>query len=242
MTRFVILAAPRTGSNLICTLLDSHRDVLCHHEIFNPRGIRYCLRYRNGSLNLGSVGERDAEPLMFLDRVWNTRLSHASVGFKMTRSQNDVVFDHVVHNRDIKKIVLHRRNRIKTYVSEKIAGRLDQWEVYDSSELIRARPKIHVAVDDLRRHITMNDTYYQSLETCLAENHQPWIRVSYEALWSCDEIQRLLEFLSLPPCPLAFSGIKQNSTDLRHLIQNFAEVALELRGDPLEAQLYDLDN
>ena len=37
-TRFVILAAPRSGSNLLCTLLDSHPEILCHHEVFNPVG------------------------------------------------------------------------------------------------------------------------------------------------------------------------------------------------------------
>ena len=37
-TRFVILAAPRSGSNLLCTLLNSHPEILCHHEVFNPVG------------------------------------------------------------------------------------------------------------------------------------------------------------------------------------------------------------
>jgi len=33
--RFVILNAARTAA-IICTLLNSHPEVLCHHEIFNP--------------------------------------------------------------------------------------------------------------------------------------------------------------------------------------------------------------
>ena len=37
--RFVILAARRSGSNLLCSLLGSHPHVRCHHELFNPNGI-----------------------------------------------------------------------------------------------------------------------------------------------------------------------------------------------------------
>ena len=28
---------------MLCTLLGSHRDVLCHHELFNPDGAYYAL-------------------------------------------------------------------------------------------------------------------------------------------------------------------------------------------------------
>lgn len=64
-TRFVILAAPRSGSNLLCTLLHSHSEILCHHEVFNPSGIYYALEYRDGSLNLGTIDEREQAPLSF---------------------------------------------------------------------------------------------------------------------------------------------------------------------------------
>ena len=47
MTRFVILAVPRTGSNLLCTLLNSHPEILCHHEVFNPQGIFTALTHRH---------------------------------------------------------------------------------------------------------------------------------------------------------------------------------------------------
>jgi hypothetical protein len=61
--RFVIVAARRTGSNLLCTLVGSHADVLCHHELFNPGGIYYALPLRNGGFSLGTIEERDADPL-----------------------------------------------------------------------------------------------------------------------------------------------------------------------------------
>ena len=69
MTRFVILAAPRTGSNLLCTLLNSHPQVLCHHEVFNPGGVFTALDYHGDGLHVDALAQRDADPLAFLDRV-----------------------------------------------------------------------------------------------------------------------------------------------------------------------------
>ena len=61
--RFVILAAPRSGSNQLCTLLNSHPEILCHHEVYNPSAIFYALEYRGGSLDLGTIDDRDRRRL-----------------------------------------------------------------------------------------------------------------------------------------------------------------------------------
>ncbi|MCA9265021.1 MAG: sulfotransferase, partial [Planctomycetales bacterium] len=69
MKRFVILAVPRTGSNLLCTLLNSHPEILCHHEVFNPQGIFLALTQRDRPHSLPSLDERNRDPLRFLDEV-----------------------------------------------------------------------------------------------------------------------------------------------------------------------------
>ena len=70
MTRFVILAVPRTGSNLLCTLLNSHPQILCHHEIFNPAGVFAAPDYTGSDLKVDQLGERDDDEPGFLQRVW----------------------------------------------------------------------------------------------------------------------------------------------------------------------------
>jgi hypothetical protein len=55
LTRFVIFAVPRTGSNWLCSLLNSHPEIICHHEIFNPERIIYSTSYRDGQLDFGST-------------------------------------------------------------------------------------------------------------------------------------------------------------------------------------------
>ena len=83
--RFVIYAAPRTGSNQLCATLGAHPQVLCHHELFNSGGIHYSLDHRNGEIELGTPEERDRDPLAFVERVWRHSLGRRAVGFKLNR-------------------------------------------------------------------------------------------------------------------------------------------------------------
>src|SRR5580693_4511868 len=106
MKRFVILAAPRTGSNWLCSLLNSHPEILCHHEVFNPAGIFYALGHRDGTLDLGTIEERDRRPLEFLERLWRAPLGLPCVGFKMTRGQDERVVQAVLEDRGVRKILL----------------------------------------------------------------------------------------------------------------------------------------
>src|SRR6516225_7630935 len=99
--RFVILAAPRTGSNMLCTLLNSHPEILCHHEIFNHAGIFYALPLRDRGFSLGALEERDRHPLAFLERVWQTSCGYRCVGFKTTRGQNEQVLQALLNDRGV---------------------------------------------------------------------------------------------------------------------------------------------
>ena len=40
---------------MLCTLLGSHPDVLCHHELFNPTGVYYALELRDTPFDLGTI-------------------------------------------------------------------------------------------------------------------------------------------------------------------------------------------
>ncbi len=241
MTRFVILAVPRTGSNLLCTLLNSHPQILCHHEVFNPAGVFSAQGYDGRELAVASLQERDADPLGFLDRVWQTGTGNCCTGFKWTRGQNRTVLNRVVTDAGVRKIVLYRRNRIKTYVSETIAEETGQWEVYARRDLMMPRPRIHVDVEQLLQHIEINQQFYADLQTQLSRLRQPCLKIDYETLFDRHVQQGLLEFLSVsePQRPLAAASVKQNSTDLRDVIANFAELDLCLSGKALHEELHD---
>jgi LPS sulfotransferase NodH len=242
-TRFVILAAKRSGSNLLCTLLDSHPEVLCHHEVFNPAGIFYALDYRDGSLDLGTTEARDRDPAAFLERLWRTRLGRRCIGFKFTCGQDERVLDIVLHDPGIRKIVLRRHNALKSYVSEKIAEQTGQWEVYRESDLVADQPKIAVDLADFRRHAEGNDRFHARIEDVLNRTGQEPLRVYYERLFHEVEHLRWLRFLGVSDLsvPLRAASVKQNPTDLRRIISNYDELLIALRGTAREAELCSLE-
>lgn len=242
--RFVVVAARRTGSNLLCTLLDSHPAILCHHELFNPRGIFTALSLREGVPAPGSIEGRDQDPIAFLDGIWREPRGHTCVGFKMTHGQAEPILEHVLGDRGVRKIVLRRRNRVKTWVSERVAEQLDQWEVYDEAELAPARPRLEIDVRDLREHVARNEAFYRRVEESLERSGQDFLRVGYEDLGSPARHARLLDFLEVPPTDARLEprSVKQNPRDLRDVLANFDELAEALRGDDLRDELLDLEN
>jgi hypothetical protein len=229
---------------MMCTLLGSHPDVLCHHELFNPRGVFYALELRDGSFDLGGIEERDRDPLAFLERVWSADLEHTHVGFKMTHRQNEAVLDAVLHDAGVRKIVLRRGNRVRTFVSMQISEELDQWEVYSEADLGSGRPRVHVDVDALRESIAENEDYYAELGHVLEETRQPFLRVSYEALVAGGDRARALEFLDVRDAAdaagkLRIRSVRQNPAPLRELVTNYAELETALAGTALAADLDD---
>jgi LPS sulfotransferase NodH len=243
-TRFVVLAAPRTGSNLLCTLLNSHPDVLCHHELFNPNGIFYALEYRDGSLDLGSMEARDREPFAFLQRVWDHPLGASCVGFKMTRGQDAAIMQGLIEDSGVLKILLHRRNRLKTFISEQLALQTDRWEVYAKDELAIETPQLHVDVGAFKAHCELNESYYQDIRHALRSGRQHWIETAYEDILAESEHVRLLEFLGVEATDarLKQASVKQSDRDLRTHIENFQELERAFKGSDYLAELYDYEN
>lgn len=237
----MIIAPPRTGSNLLCTLLNSHPDILCHHEVFNPNGIFYALNLRDGSVQLGSLVDRDSDPMGFLDRLWQIPTDCSYVGFKMTRGQAPQVLESTLRDRGIKKLLLRRRNRVKTLVSELIAQETDQWELYCAEEKIDP-PKIQIGVTQLVDHATENQNFYNGILQTLVSLNQPYIELQYESLTSRIEQERILAFLGVqdPGRSLVPSSVKQTPGDLRTIISNFSELDSALSGTEYHRELHDL--
>jgi hypothetical protein len=242
--RFAILAAPRTGSNMLCTLLGSHPEILCHHEIFNPEAIYYALDYRDGRLNIGTMAERERAPLEFLDRVWHADLGYPCLGFKFCRGQNPQVFVALLADRGVRKIVIKRDNRLKTFVSELMSRQTGQWEVYNRADLVGERAPVHVDIAELRANIALNDAYYSRIEITLRRSDQDFLPVTYETLFSEQPRRQLLEFLGVSPRldVLRVRSVKQNACDLRRLVANFDELEVALRGSDLAQELCSIGN
>ncbi len=240
--RFVILAAPRTGSNLLCTLLDSHPDILCHHELFNPAGVFWALEAReNGSSSSARRELRDRDPRAFLSSVWNAHGGHKCVGFKMTGRQHPGGLGAAMEDRGVRKIVLRRRNRVRTYVSRLIAERTGVWELYDGNP-VQPPPAVTVDPDELRAMTEEDDAFYAELEAELHSTQQSCLRVTYERLFEVEERARALEFLDLrggrqAARRLSTPSLRRLPDEPREVVANLPALSRALEGTELATDL-----
>ena len=122
---------------------------------------------------LGRRKSRDRNPAGFIGRLWRSRLGRPCVGFKMTRGQNQAAFHEVLRDREVKKIILRRHNRVKTYVSWLIAQRTGRWEAYHAADIADSCPMVpQVEEAALRDHNALDDQYYEAIERELRQMGQ----------------------------------------------------------------------
>lgn len=236
--RFVVMATPRSGSNMLCSMLNSHSDILCHHEIFNPEGIHYALDHRNGELNLGSLAERESNPEGFIESLWRHHCGKSIVGFKLNRGQNEVAFQHVLRDQGVRKILLSRRNRVQAYVSELMAQHTGEWESYEFSNLSGNGRCVSVDAARLLEHAANNDQYMHQVQETLHSTGQTFLQTAYEDLGNPDEQCRILEFLAVATrVALRPATRKLNTSNLRESVSNFVELERALRGTEFEAEM-----
>jgi LPS sulfotransferase NodH len=235
--RFVILSARRSGSNLLCTLIDSHPDALCHHELFNPRGIFTALDLRDIATPLHDIAARERDPVAYLAQVWRYARGHACVGFKMTPEQHPEILRAVLDDAAIAKIVLRRDNPLRALVSERIANMTGRWEAYAGETEAAPHPRVHVERDELDRHVRQVQAFYDGLTDVMRRCGQRWLELRYESLFDGDEQHRLCDFLGLSPRPLQARSIRQNPEPLERLLDNADALRRSLASTPLERLL-----
>jgi len=239
--RFVILAVPRSGSNMLCSLLNSHSNILCHHELYNPNGIFYALHLRGTGFQLaGSIRRRDESALKFLSQVWQYHEGTSCVGFKMTHKQNLDVFHTVLTDPRVKKIILKRKNVVKTYVSKLLAENSGAWEDYSEGNP-EAKYQVSIDLTQLQYDQSFNQGYYQEIISKLNETKQEYFQINYESLSHINTQQEFLNFLQQEYQPLTTQSRKQNPMDLRLLVSNFNELLQQSSDREFLQQLTALD-
>jgi hypothetical protein len=239
--RFIILNATRTGSNFLCTVLNSHPGILCHHEIFNPHVIGVARHLQDTDFRLGSMEERQRDPVEFLDRVWSTNLGRAAVGFKMCLWQHEPAYRAVLPDLSVRKIILKRRNRVKSFVSLLLARQTGEWVVYDDRGAPAPRPRVHVDHAGLLENIALHERFYRETEQALSESGQDHALLWYEDLFAPEGMEPALAFLGAEGRPAQPEGQtwKLTPVALRETISNFDALSEELRGSDLEAELHE---
>jgi LPS sulfotransferase NodH len=253
--KFVIFNYPRTGSNLLCGMLNQHPEILCHHELFNPTRIYYskdfqCLfdndiSYRNdwilGKIGLSTIFARDIAPEKFIHKIWDNSFDAKAVGFNLFPSHIPNTASVIVSDETVKKILLIRRNKLKAYISLMIAKKSSVWDLYKSDfardPKIPVQQKVHVNIKKFLAWCDKYDNFFEKLKNKCSLQGQEMIEIYYEDMVGekQEEIKTsLLGFLKVsqtiqylkPPLK------KQNTDSVRELVGNYNELKQKLEGTP----------
>lgn len=172
---FVVIAAERTGSNLLSELLSSHPRIDMNGELFN-------IAFMDDGYvpSIEPSLQRDAQLIdlrarnvpAFLERIWtSSRERTGRVGFKLLYSHgsaNPGVLQYLRDNPWLDVIHLRRRNRLRRYVSQKRAEATAVWwqdKKTAASERAPMRPleiSVPAAVEDFE-HVRLEEEKWEAL-------------------------------------------------------------------------------
>lgn len=237
----MIAAVPRTGSKLLVEMLDSHPEILCHTEVFNPKSTYLS---RKPDLSIGTKADRDRHPWEFLERLYSTTTGSKTVGFKIMPSHNNMVLLRLLLSRSVKKIILTRKHWLHAYVSNLYALATQQYhirsaEADDTAKVGKPKP-IHVDPARFRSYVRKIRAYYGAIKLLESVTRQRFFWLDYTEVRDSEAIVRLLRFLGVDErASLEIRLKKQGSADLSQRIQNFSDVRNSLRGTSWERLLED---
>lgn len=235
---FIIAAGPRSGSTLLQTLLHSHPNAICMHELLvesggTPRFSRYNLGRRKQLLRMREQSMEAFLKTVLLDPQppWVD-----AIGFKAM----------YVHPRDEEKrrytwemlgqmpslrVIWLRRNPVRRVISFAIALKTGKWVGE------KTREAIHLDPEFLPRRLSFEEQETEAarkrIEKCEV------IDVQFETLTETPGavLTNIQEFLNLSTRPLHSSLTPQNPRTLREMVANFDEVKDALRGTRWEKSL-----
>ena len=235
VTSFVLMAAERTGSNLLVGLLDSHPDVRAGGELFNARFVDADhIPWQGIESDAELLAMRRADPVAFVDHAFGrmVRDGASAVGFKLLYNQADAARElthHLAAAMSVKVIHLTRRNRLRRFVSHLLAEQADEW-----ARSKDAPPAEHRQVEvDFADFVVDCDEVAKAEQRCVdAFDGHDFLHVVYEDL-AADPLgvaRGVVEFLGVDPdAELAVRSQKTGTRPLRETIANFDALDARLR-------------
>ena len=236
--RFVIVCLPRTGSSMLRSLLNSHRQVIAFGELFNSdTPMNWALAGYSKRGPAARLHRRD--PVLFLKRAVYGCYPRGigAVGFKLIYDQaredgRRHLWRYLQTDRDIGIVHLIRRNILRSYLSLQVARKFDHW--------IRIRGRPHgghrlrleggqtvAALAQMASQIAAMRSFFDPGRT---------IEVFYEDLCRQREAQlrRIQSFLGVAELDLRPALHKLPCVPLSRAIANYTELRQALRGSPWE--------
>lgn len=134
-TRFLIMGLPRSGTTYLMTLLNTHPDVLCAGEQFNPYAI---IGAQSESRDHADLLRRDWAPRAHSKAFFEALAEgpHTCIGYKFMIGHNIRMLSGIPDLADCRLIYVHRENRLAQISSLIKADTTKRWA--------QDRPDAHV--------------------------------------------------------------------------------------------------
>ncbi|WP_170335741.1 nodulation protein NodH [Ruegeria arenilitoris] len=186
---FIVLAAMRTGSNLLEANLNALDGVACHGEAFNPHFIG---RLKSDELFGVSLEERDKDPMRLLDAI--RAAPDALNGFRYFQEHDPRVLQSALDDPRCAKIILSR-NPLDSYVSLKIARKTKQWQLTN----IKVRKDAQIEFDpvDFASYLDEQQEFKQMLQIHLQKTGQTAFHINYDDLNQLEILNGLSAWLGV---------------------------------------------
>ena len=224
--KFVILSSPRSGTHMLRTSLDNHRNIVCLTEMFNPD-------YTAGKYAFAedTPEQQILDDYIFSPQEWKIR----AVGFCLHRAGARFgkwphLWETLAAMPDLLVISLHRKNLLRRYLSFHLRPK-------------RGVPKSPPAPLVLDRNQLIADFQLQAAKIAEFDRQfhdHPLMTVAYEDLCTNYEatMRNVQVFLKVPYRPLRPETPKLASKPLPAAIQNYQELK-EQFADTEWAEFFD---
>lgn len=237
--RFVIVAAPRTGSSHLVTQLSAHPDIFCNGNSLHPK--QMWLSWPKEDLTPSVKSElaelRKRDSTAFLERLYSAGYGRSHVGFKIFDRQNNAALRKLLKKRNVRKIVLYRKNVLANFASALAARTNKEWSVKEGC-LVAQAPQVRFGEQEFIRFHNRYVNFYSDVFNRLSRYHEPFHFIEYLDINEPLLFAGLVNFIGADPAkldkpaPLRAPHAKQNSPDILSRFENPDEVAtfLERRG------------
>jgi hypothetical protein len=234
-TKFVVVAMRRTASSYLVQLLGNHPEIHCCGEIFIPesvnirwpeaRGGRRAVRALEDKLKT----QRGSDPQAFLARLFTLDFQKTVVGFKMFRSHHPAMFERIMADRGILKIVHYRANVLARYASHLAARMTGDFGRYAS------KPPVVFDPAEFRAYHNEQAAFYDAVLRGLSVSGQSYRLSRFDETNNDAARLRLFQFLGTSPAtpPLPEQPSVSRVTDTLSRFSNPKEARAFLRAHGL---------
>ena len=260
-----MLFRERSGSTHLCTLLDSHPDILCRTEDFDNRRLndsgdghceldtdqskhRLMTAFKKGKI----VNPKPVRVRQHLHNIYSFPLTACGFKWKFPGQVNaypELRDELHFIGGQLRILALTRKNVLKQSVSRQNMRRsaLANWRFHGQQERpskLSSHEPFHVDVDKTvsyaRFLLRSQEAFQQCVESFECVSNRPALQLDYESLMNerSRTLREIFQFLEVSPdVEVASETVKMTPDCLRTIILNFDQLAKAVAGTELEPML-----